>query len=91
MKGEEYKLKGPKHLKCLLPNFDQDLTGLPYEHTKKLFFPFIRWISTKDTVSQLFLYNFENKSSTWYFNLLFALIAKWNVEFENAFLDKLGK
>jgi hypothetical protein len=41
-------------------------------------------------VCRLFPYTFENKDSTWYFNLPPRSITSWN-EFEKAFIGKFGE
>ena len=44
----------------------------------------------EDVVFILFLYTFENKTLTWYFNLPIRTIHNWN-DFQTKFLDQFGE
>lgn len=60
----------PKHAERLLPKYDPDLLSSPEDHIKKylLAIHFMN-VQHEDIVCRLFPYTFENKASTWYFNL----------------------
>jgi hypothetical protein len=44
-------------------------------------------VQHEDVVFRLFSYTFENKASTWYFNLPFGSITNWG-DFQKDLLDK---
>lgn len=69
----------PKHPKCLLPKYDPNLHEPPKDHVKK-FILVVRLMNVRHeyVVYRLFPYTFENKASTWYFNLPIGFVDNWN-------------
>jgi hypothetical protein len=47
-------------------------------------------VQHEDVVCRIFLYNFENSASTWYFNLPVGSITNW-MKLQKDFLDKFTK
>jgi hypothetical protein len=72
----------------LLPKFDPETSVLPEDHIKK-FILAIRLMNVQhaDLVCSIFPYNFENSSSTWYFNFHVGSLTSWT-KFQKDFLDK---
>jgi hypothetical protein len=80
----------PKHPERLLPKFDPDKACSPEDHVKNLFLATrLLDVCYEDVVCRLFPYTFENKASTWYFNLPVGSITYWN-DFEKSFIEKFG-
>jgi hypothetical protein len=59
----------PKHHVHILSKFNLYKLGSPKDHIKNFYLAIIFLnVEHEDVVCKLFPYNFENKSSTWYFN-----------------------
>jgi hypothetical protein len=81
----------PQHPEKLLPKFDPKTSGLPKDHIKK-FILAIRLMNVQheDLVCKIFPYNFQNSTSTWYFNFPVGSITRWT-KFQNAILDQFAE
>ena len=77
-----------KHPKRVLPKFDPG-KGVFVEDHLKFFYLDLNLLNVQyeDVVCIIFPYNFEPKSSSWYFSLQADSIVNWD-GFERAFLGK---
>jgi hypothetical protein len=81
----------PKNPERLLPKYDHDTSRTPKDHIQNSFLVVrLMNVQHEDVVCRLFPHTFENKSSTWYFNLAAGSITSWEA-FQKAFLDKFGE
>jgi hypothetical protein len=78
----------PKHPERLLPKFDPDKSCSPEYHINNFYLAIhLLDVQHEDVVCRLFPYTFENKASTWYYNLLVRSIRSWD-NFEKYFISK---
>ena len=76
----------PKSLEKLLPKFDPDKDVLPEDHIKQFMLALrLMNVEYEDVVYKLFMYIFQGKESTWFFNLAPRSITSWK-QFEIAFM-----
>ena len=80
----------PKHLEKRLPKFDPDNDVLPEDHINKFMISLrLMNVEHEDFVCRLFLYAFQGKASTWFFNLALRSITSWK-QFETTFMTQFG-
>lgn len=79
----------PKILTNYFPNMTQ-IYMVPLKIMSKKNAIRLMNVQHEDVICRIFLYTFENKASTWYFNLPIRSIHNWS-EFQTKFLDKFGE
>ena len=80
----------PKHLERVLPKFHLGKGVSTEDHLKRFYVALsLLNVDYEDVVCIIFQYNFESKSSSWYFSMKSISIVNWD-GFEKAFLGKFG-
>jgi hypothetical protein len=75
----------------LLPIFDPDKTCSPKDHIKNFYLAvWLLYVQHEDVVCSIFSCTFDNKASTWYYNIPVGSIRNWET-FEKDFINKSGE